>query len=88
MVAVVKELSPSLTDWNITPSVALDSGPCCTVCTSAAESVVESDGAVTKGGGFEDVDAVVDAGPAIKTAEDVADPASSTEEGEEEDWVG
>ena len=50
--------------------------------------MVESDGAATEGVGFEDVDAVVDAGPAIKTAEDVADPASSTEEDEEEEWVG
>ena len=92
MVAVVKEPSPSLTDWNTTLSVALDAGPCCTVCTSAAESVVESGGVATNGVGFGDgevdVDTVVGTGPAMRTAEDVEDGDAALSAAEEvEDTV-
>ena len=90
IVAVVKELSPSLADWNTTPSVALGAELCWTVCTSAALAVVESDGVAIKGVGLEAGEVAVEGmGPAIRTAEDVGDDeTASSVEDVDEDSVG
>lgn len=87
-VAVVKELS-LIEDWNTTPeapSVSLDWGPDCSVCTSAAESVGDCPG--TNGVWLgDDVDVVEGTGPAIRTAVDVEDAAvasSAVEDGGDE----